>query len=79
MRLADLLYADWADANGATGFDGHIDHAMMVTRVTDPTDWDQIYLSYHTNDTRNISMTQLYHKGGGDAVKFYFFDLNNAG
>ncbi|AXB44496.1 amidase domain-containing protein [Amycolatopsis albispora] len=78
VYLGALVYADWATAGGGVGHDGHIDHAMIVSKVTDHWDWNQIYLSYHTTDTLDISMTQLYHKGGGDAVNYYFFDLNDA-
>lgn len=49
LSQGDLIFADWEG-------DGVIDHAMIITWrgcAGGCNNWDQIYLSYHTNDTRN--------------------------
>ncbi|WP_189060263.1 amidase domain-containing protein [Longimycelium tulufanense] len=52
-RKGDAVYADWDNSNGGTQADGNIDHAMFITDVIDPWDWNGIYVTYHTTDRKN--------------------------
>lgn len=58
LRLADVMQADWDNANGTATPDGHLDHTMIVTLFVRPA-LDGIFLSYHTNDTLNRRLDDL--------------------
>jgi hypothetical protein len=62
MRVGDILEADW-------NADGDIDHAMVVTGKTS----SDIYLTYHSNNTKNKPFRELL--AGNKQAKWYGFLL----
>lgn len=53
----DLIFADWDTANhGPHVPDGRVDHAMIITAKTSD---GNVFVSYHSNDTRNRSMIDI--------------------
>lgn len=57
MIPGDLLFADWNNIDSSQlSPDGRVDHAMIVTSKDAN---NQIYLSYHSTNTKDISLTDL--------------------
>jgi len=79
-RIADIVWADWDDANGNPGTDGHMDHAMMLTAFNpmNGNDWNFMYVSYHTTDTLNSPMAVVEQKASARGPHaFYFLGHND--
>lgn len=56
LQPGDIIFADWDTVNGPHQPDGRVDHVMIVT-VKDSN--GNIYVSYHTNDTKNRSINDI--------------------
>lgn len=56
LQPGDLVFADWDTINGPHLPDGRVDHAMIVT-TKDVN--GNIYVSYHTNDTKDRAITDI--------------------
>ena len=54
LQIGDVLQADWSN-------DGTKDHTMIVTKKDSR---GEIYLTYHTNNTNNISISDSKRKAG---------------
>jgi hypothetical protein len=72
----NLIIFDWDLASGALGHDGVADHIAIVTQTG--WYWTDILLTYHTNNTLNISLSAVRAKqANGDdqnKIAFYFYD-----
>ncbi|WP_436502023.1 amidase domain-containing protein [Actinokineospora sp. HUAS TT18] len=55
VRPGDAVFADWAGGHA----DRRIDHAMFVTKVSRPYDWNGIYVTYHTSNQLNKPMARV--------------------
>jgi hypothetical protein len=56
LQIGDILQADWDSTNGRHVPDGYIDHTMVVTGKSSN---GEIFLTYHSNNVRDRSMTDL--------------------
>ena len=56
LNPGDIIFADWDSLDGTHQPDGRVDHIMIVTgKDTD----GNVYVSYHTNDHKDRSMTDI--------------------
>lgn len=81
-QIADLVFADWDLPDGSPGVDGNWDHVMIITAASDPdsTSWEDKFVSYHTTDTLNVPLQQVWEKANARSSNFgfYFAGLNFA-
>ncbi|WP_370941927.1 amidase domain-containing protein [Amycolatopsis sp. cg5] len=74
-RRGDVIWADWDLANGSPGVDGHWDHVMIITGDAYPNvdDWITKTVSYHTTDTRDVPLQQVWEKSMKRSPNFGFY------
>jgi hypothetical protein len=74
--LGDIFAADWTKADESYGYDGSIDHIMIVTTLGNGTDWHTVQVTYHSSDNQNMMMNDVVLKqaDGKDPnlMRFYF-------
>ena len=72
LQVGDIVQADWDNTRGQHRPDGRIDHTMIVTGKSSR---GEIFLTYHSNNTKDRSFTDL--KKAEPKAIFYGWKLYN--